>query len=322
MVERWRQGERIPAEAYLQLHPCLQDDSPEAFEVVYAELTLREQYGEAPALREYLWRFPRFAGRLERQIGLHRALAPADTNNTVAREGEPPPERTNAVAGIGPAVPGYEVLEELGRGGMGVVYKARQLSLNRVVALKVIRDSALASAEEVSRFQREAELAAVMQHPHIVQIYEVGRWEGHSYLALECLEGGTLEQRLAGNPQDPAFAARVVETLARAIQHAHQRGIIHRDLKPANVLLQKEESGRLKDESEQSPPTFILHPSSFRRLPTSAWPSSWAAPLVRPGQERCWARPATWPPNRRPAGTTPSMLGPTCTRWEPSSTKC
>src|SRR5207244_6926794 len=126
---------------------------------------------------------------------------------------------------------------ELGRGGMGVVYQARQLSLNRLVALKVFRDSDPASPDDVHRFHREAELAAGMQHPNIVQIYEVGQWEERSYLALEYVAGGTLHERLAETPQDPRFAAELVETLARAVQHAHERGVIHRDLKPSNVLL-------------------------------------------------------------------------------------
>jgi WD40 repeat protein/serine/threonine protein kinase len=238
MVERWDRGERVPAEAYLSLHPSLQGDSEAAFELVYVEFALREQQGESPTPGEYLWRFPRFAERLQRQLGLHRQLlAGGDADKEDTGRGMQDRDASFVLSSAVLAVPGYEILGELGRGGMGVVYQARQTSLNRTVALKVIRDSALAGPEEVRRFHREAEVAAGLQHPGIVQIYEVGRWEGYSYLALECVRGGTLAQRLAGNPQEPRQAAALVETLARTMHHAHTHGVIHRDLKPANVLL-------------------------------------------------------------------------------------
>src|SRR5262249_42953920 len=124
-----------------------------------------------------------------------------------------------------PGVPGYEVLGELGRGGMGVVYKARQLSLNRVVALKMILAGPQADADSRRRFRAEAEAVARLQHPNIIQVYEHGYSAGHAYLALEYVEGGTLTRRTAGVPQPPAEAARVVETLAAAVHYAHGRGL-------------------------------------------------------------------------------------------------
>jgi tetratricopeptide (TPR) repeat protein len=137
-----------------------------------------------------------------------------------------------------PSVPGYEILGELGEGGMARVYRARNLRLGRVVALKMLLAGVHAPARTLARFRAEAEMVARLQHPNIVQIYEVGEVDGCPYLALELIEGGSLDRQVAEGPLPVGLAAELVETLARAIHHAHQRGIIHRDLKPANVLLQ------------------------------------------------------------------------------------
>ncbi len=142
-----------------------------------------------------------------------------------------PPERE------WPAIAGYEILGLLGRGGMGKVYKARQVHLQRLVALKVILAGEDADAEQVARFREEARVIARMQHANIVQIYDVGEEDGHPFIALELVEGGSLAEQLRGTPMPVAPAARLVETLARAIHAAHQQGVIHRDLKPANILL-------------------------------------------------------------------------------------
>ncbi|HEY1187334.1 MAG TPA: serine/threonine-protein kinase, partial [Gemmata sp.] len=140
---------------------------------------------------------------------------------------------------VGPPVvfPGYEILAELGRGGMGVVYKARQQNLNRLVALKVILGGPLASDEDKARFRIEAEAAARLHHPNIVQVYDVGEHAGFSFMALELIEGETLRQWQHERPTEARHAARLVAAVARAIQHAHEQGIVHRDLKPANILL-------------------------------------------------------------------------------------
>jgi tetratricopeptide (TPR) repeat protein/tRNA A-37 threonylcarbamoyl transferase component Bud32 len=136
-----------------------------------------------------------------------------------------------------PTIPGYEIVGELARGGMGVVYKARQVQLRRIVALKMILTGAQASPEERLRFRAEAEAVARLQHPHIVQIHEVGEAEGRPYFSLEFCEGGSLADKLDGTPWPAKPAAQLTETLARAVHAAHERGIVHRDLKPANILL-------------------------------------------------------------------------------------
>jgi eukaryotic-like serine/threonine-protein kinase len=134
-------------------------------------------------------------------------------------------------------LPGYEVQAMLGRGGMGVVYKARHLRLNRIVALKMLLTGAYAGPRERARFQREAEAVASLHHPNIVEIYDVGDGEGFPFFTMELLEGGSLAQALSGTPQPARQAAALLITLAEAVQVAHQAGIVHRDLKPGNILL-------------------------------------------------------------------------------------
>jgi WD40 repeat protein len=162
-------------------------------------------------------------------------LPPATAPYTPA----PPPERVQ--------VPGYEIIEELGRGGMGVVYKACQVGLNRLVALKMILAGGHASLSDLDRFRTEAEAVARLQHPNIVQIHEIGDHDGLPYFSLEFCPGGSLDQKLAGTPQPPDQAAALAETLARAVQAAHAKGIVHRDLKPANVLLADDGTPKITD---------------------------------------------------------------------------
>jgi serine/threonine protein kinase len=164
-----------------------------------------------------------------------------------------------------PLIPGYEVVGELGRGGMGVVYKARQVANDRLVALKLIRDSALAGPKERGRFRIEAEAAARMRHPNIVQIYDVGEYAGRAYFAMELIEGGSLDKRFAGQPQPAHLAADLVRTLARAVQHAHEQNIVHRDLKPANILL-SDECKVMSDESKQGDPAYHSSPITHDSL--------------------------------------------------------
>ncbi len=144
-------------------------------------------------------------------------------------------------------VPGYELLGVLGRGGMGVVYMARHKALGRLVALKMILNSDHADPRALARFRAEAESLARLQHPNIVQIFEVGDHEGRPYLALEYLDGGSLAAKLGLAPLSPREAARLIEMLAHAVHAAHQRQVVHRDLKPANVLLTADGTPKVTD---------------------------------------------------------------------------
>jgi eukaryotic-like serine/threonine-protein kinase len=146
-----------------------------------------------------------------------------------------------------PAPPGYEIRGELGRGGMGVVWKARQLRPSRDVALKVLRAGLPSDLEARRRFRAEAEALARLQHPGIVQVYEVGEHEGRPFFSLEFCAGGSLANKLAGGPLPPAEAAALVEAVARAVGVAHRAGIVHRDLKPANLLLAADGTPKVTD---------------------------------------------------------------------------
>jgi serine/threonine-protein kinase len=146
-----------------------------------------------------------------------------------------------------PRLADYEILRELGRGGMGVVYEARQKGLNRVVALKVILSGEFASEADIRRFRSEAEAVGALDHPNIVPVYEVGEDRGRHYFSMKRIDGGSLADHRDRLRDDPRNVAQLVATIARAMDHAHQRGILHRDLKPSNILLAAEGRPHISD---------------------------------------------------------------------------
>ncbi|MBI5759608.1 MAG: serine/threonine protein kinase, partial [Planctomycetales bacterium] len=220
----WQAGRQPRIEDYLsELSEA--DRSDLLRELLRIEFEYRRSDGEPIIATEYQSRFPHDSNVLT-ELLVESTLG----NWPNSSAGKEP-------LGKLPQVPDYEVLGELGRGGMGVVYKARQVRLNRTVALKMILDSAHVNDESLARFQREAEAVAQVQHPNIVQIYEIGDHDGLPFFSLEFVDGGSLDRLVSGEPFPLRDVAGLVETIARAMHFAHEHGIIHRDLKPANILL-------------------------------------------------------------------------------------
>ena len=255
-------------EDYLACFPDLGPTERLSPDLIVEEYRVRRLCGDLPPHAEFFRRFPQQSETLRKVLravdaedgreGLGGLVLHADTP-PVEAEGQavPLPGSVRFAPGVTPPVlPGYVLLGELGRGGMGVVYQARQVGLNRLVAIKMILAAHHAGAHEVARFRKEAEAAARLQHPHIVQIYAIGEHAGLPYFSLEYVNGGSLAQRLNGAPQPPGEAAALVETLARAVHYAHTCGIIHRDLKPANILLQKSEIRNPKSEKHSEVSDF------------------------------------------------------------------
>jgi tetratricopeptide (TPR) repeat protein len=230
-------------------------------ELLRLDLEFRRERGELPDATFYARRFPEYQHELARALesradgsektGQCTPSGDADaltisSPTALAREGNNRDGFTLAASrGVGDS--GYEILGELGRGGMGVVLKAHQIALNRTVALKVVRSGSFATPAEVFRFQNEAEAVAQLDHPHIVPIYEVGRWGDQHYFTMKLVNGTSLDKRIGEFTADPRAAARLSMTIAEAVHHAHERGILHRDLKPANILVDEEGAPHVTD---------------------------------------------------------------------------
>src|SRR5689334_4989738 len=214
-MQRLDRGEGVGREELLARHPELAEE-------------LRSYFAGCDEVE----RLGQFTGPGRERRGETPALPPAlDLPRTCGREGAGPAAREPRHVGD------YELLEQIGQGGMGVIYKARQLSLPRLVALKMIRTDRPASPADVPRFRSEAEAVASLDHPNIVPIYEVGEHQGHPFFSMKLIEGGSLAEHLPRLIPDPAAGVGLLAAVARAVHYAHQRGLLHRDLKPANILL-------------------------------------------------------------------------------------
>jgi serine/threonine-protein kinase len=236
--EAWREGAAPRIESFLVDSPG-DERARLLFELLTLELELRAESGGVPVAEDYHCRFPADPDVVDRAVrviqGAEKPIgsaAPAASDRLLVRAGR---------------VGDYELMGELARGGMGVVYKARHLGLNRLVALKMLLAGQFASETEVRRFRAEAQAAARLDHPHIVSIFEVGRHEGHAFYTMKLIEGDNLARHVARFAGDYPAAATLMVAIAHAVHHAHRRGLIHRDLKPSNILLDQERRPHITD---------------------------------------------------------------------------
>ncbi len=223
---RWKAGLGVPVEDYLARYPDLASDASLVADLAAQEFHLRRRSDPALRPEEYVKRFPRHADEIADRLLAATTGASGPPTHDINGHGLPPS-----------LPPGYEAMEELGRGGMGVVLKARQIMLNRLVAVKLIRADLSRHPTARLRFDAEARAVASLEHPGIVRVYDGGVHAGHPFLVMEHVPGGTLAARLRSGTLDPRAAAELVVSLARAVHYAHQNGVIHRDIKPANILM-------------------------------------------------------------------------------------
>ncbi len=295
---RWKSGHRIAAEALVDSRHAaawksVASNDEHLLDLLYHEILVRQEFGESVECQNFVDRFPHLRERIERLFAVHTAIEDddwenisVDTEKSLESSGDPAemegsvsqhpasigqtptettpqwPRRSRKTLIVDPP-PGYELLDELGRGGMAVVYRAKQQILHRIVALKMLLGGGLASTEVLARIRQEARAVAQLQHPGIVQIYEVGEHNGLPYLSLEFVPGGTLHDWLKGQPLPPMEACRIVEQLASTVQFAHERGIVHRDLKPANILLTERPDSALIARTELIEPSRTSTPKAM-----------------------------------------------------------
>lgn len=265
----WSGHERPQLEDYLGHAPEPQR-SHLLRELVLLDVHYRQHAGETPQASDYQPRFPTLELDWLGRLVVNAGGSSLPEGSTLEQPSIPLKAAEDASVSL-PTIPGYEILGIVGRGGMGVIYKALHVQLNRIVALKMILSGEYASPDELARFRREAEAVARLQHPNIVQIHEVGEHQGRAYFALEYVDGGSLAGQLKGDPQPARIAAALVLTLARTIHYAHQRGIIHRDLKPANVLMQENNHETHEKEHKEQKTETESTSSSFSCVSCVSW---------------------------------------------------
>ena len=267
LEKRIESGEPRAIESVLRAYPSLAENREHVLELLYLEWVLRCERDELPAVQEYFERFPEFASDFEKLVRVDEVVRGAipESGITLAEKAainfDPLTVEGREVAATRPSslrsisIGGYTLERIIGRGGMGIVYQARQHQLDRLVALKTIDFAGSLNPRTVARFRSEAELVARLQHPNIVQVYETGSHSGMPFFSMELIDGGTLATAISASGMKPNLAAKLVEVLSRAIHYAHSQGIIHRDLKPANVLLARSDRAEALDLSGGSSDT-------------------------------------------------------------------
>lgn len=288
-VRRWHRGERVPVEAYLRRHPKLENGDG-AFELILTEVVLRQECGDVPPLDEYLWRFPQFEERLQRHFSLHARLAavagPASSIVRVVESSIP------SLTGELPALSGFEIVQQIGRGGMGVVYKAREANLGRFVALKLLRDDHASAQDRLARFLREARTASALNHPGICTVHALCQNEGQPFIVMELIEGVTLRTYIARRPQ-PDEVAQLIGQAALALAAAHSAGVIHRDIKPENIMVREDGQVKVVDFGlARLLPTVNLEGNSLGQHPSPAEPGTAAGTLTYMSPEQTRNEPA------------------------------
>src|SRR6202451_1496948 len=234
--ERWRRGAGVTAESYFELFPELREEREEALVLVCGEVRLRCEMGERVALEDFARRFPDLADDLGIQFELDGLLG--NLTGGVPEVSDIEPDSIH--------LPGFQILRPLGRGASSRVYLARQISVDRLVAIKMIPIWNLDEAQ-LRRHWQEASILSKMRHSNIVQIYDVIEADGTLYSVIEYVDGPTLAEFTAGQPQAPAAAARLLQVLAETVHAVHDAGILHRDLKPSNVLMTSRGEPKITD---------------------------------------------------------------------------
>ena len=267
--QRWQAGDHVSVDDYLRQYPALASSADQLSDLILSEMLLREARGESPKFEEYLRRYPQCASQLTHRFRSELAtIVPSANLTTIDQSASASPvletvqldEAGQLLAqeaafqqGV-PQIPGYRIVSELGRGGMGVVYRAKQLSANRDVALKVVRNDVLDTLAAdtrqttLNRFQHEAHAAAKLEHENLVPVYDVGSSGSLRYYAMRFIEGTSLYDMIRHKALSNRDAARYIEPVARGLHYAHQQGVLHRDLKPHNIIIEaKTDQPRLTD---------------------------------------------------------------------------